>query len=54
MELVDEYHLQLCPTLVGGGRRLFPDRGACLALERTEVRTYDSGVVVVPRLPRRT
>lgn len=27
-DLIDEYHLQLCPTLVGGGRRLFAEREA--------------------------
>jgi dihydrofolate reductase len=23
-DLIDEYHLQICPTMVGGGRHLFP------------------------------
>ncbi len=23
--LIDEYHLQICPTITGGGRSLLPD-----------------------------
>ena len=42
-DLVDEYHLQLCPTLVGGGRPLFPTRAGHANLERVNLRTYDTG-----------
>jgi dihydrofolate reductase len=43
--LIDEYHLQFCPTLVGGGRPLFPDLRSYTKLKRVSVRTYDTGVV---------
>lgn len=52
-DLIDEYHLQICPTLVGGGRPLFPDRETYARLERVSVRSYDTGVVVVHYEPQR-
>jgi len=44
-DLIDEYHLQICPTMVGAGRRLFPDLEGYTRLRRVSVRTYDTGVV---------
>ena len=44
-DLIDEYHLQICPTMVGAGRRLFPDREGYTRLRRVGVRSYDTGVV---------
>jgi dihydrofolate reductase len=52
-ELIDEYHLQLCPTLVGGGRPLFPSAASYTALERKSLRTYDTGVVFLHYEPKR-
>ena len=52
-DLVDEYHLQLCPTLVGGGRPVFPSLKGYENLERVNVRTYDTGVVFLHYQPRR-
>ena len=52
-DLIDEYHLQLCPTIVGGGRRLFAEGLDAMALERVAVRSYDTGVVFVHYEPRR-
>jgi dihydrofolate reductase len=52
-DLIDEYHLQVCPTLVGGGRSLFPTLQAYARLERVNVRTYDTGVVFLHYEPRR-
>jgi dihydrofolate reductase len=43
-DLVDEYHLQICPTMIGGGRPLFPSLPAYARLKRVEVRNYDTGV----------
>jgi dihydrofolate reductase len=51
-DLIDEYHLQLCPTLVGGGRPLFPTREGYANLERVNLRTYDTGVVFLHYEPR--
>ena len=42
--LVDEYHLFTTPTVVGSGRRFFPD-GVRLELELLEHRAFDSGLV---------
>ena len=42
--LVDEYHLFLTTSVVGGGTRFFPD-GVRLNLELVEERSFDSGIV---------
>ncbi len=42
--LVDEYHLFLTTTVVGGGTRFFPD-GVRLELELIEERAFDSGLL---------
>ena len=42
--LVDEYHLFVTSTVVGGGTRFFPD-GIRLDLELVEQRVFDSGMV---------
>jgi dihydrofolate reductase len=52
-DLIDEYHLQLCPALVGGGRPLFPPRRSYANLERVDLRTYDTGVVFLHYEPKR-
>jgi dihydrofolate reductase len=52
-DIIDEYHLQLCPTLVGGGRALFPDLDHYAQLKRIGLRTYDTGVVFLHYEPQR-
>jgi dihydrofolate reductase len=42
--LVDEYHLFVTTTVVGGGKRFFPD-GVRLDLELVEERSFDSGLI---------
>jgi len=44
-DLVDEYHIQLCPVLTGGGRRLFTEDLLTANLQIAEVRKYDTGTV---------
>jgi dihydrofolate reductase len=44
-DLVDEYHIQLCPVLTGGGRKLFTEDTAVKQLHLSEVRKYNTGVV---------
>jgi len=44
-DLVDEYHIQLCPVLTGGGRSFFPEQIDPDKLKLTEVRRYDTGVL---------
>jgi dihydrofolate reductase len=42
--LVDEYHLFTTSSVVGGGKRLFPD-GVRLDLELVDQRAFDSGLL---------
>ena len=42
--LVDEYHLFITTSVVGGGKRFFPD-GVRLDLELVEERAFDSGLI---------
>jgi dihydrofolate reductase len=42
--LVDEYHLFTTTSVVGGGKRFFPD-GVRLDLELVEQRAFDSGLI---------
>lgn len=42
--LVDEYHLFITTTVVGGGKRFFPD-GVRLDLELVDQRAFDSGLI---------
>jgi dihydrofolate reductase len=42
--LVDEYHIQLCPVLTGGGRELFPEMNFS-TLHLLETRQYNTGTV---------
>jgi dihydrofolate reductase len=43
--LIDEYHIQLCPVRLGGGRKLFPEELDMANLELAEIRKYDTGTV---------
>jgi dihydrofolate reductase len=42
--LVDEYHLFMTSSVVGGGKRFFPD-GVRLDLDLVEQRAFDSGLI---------
>ena len=44
--LVDEIQIIVCPVVVGGGKRFFPD-GVRLDLELVEERQFGNGVVVL-------
>lgn len=43
--LIDEYHIQLCPVLTGGGRNLFSKQINFGQLKLLEVRQYNTGTV---------
>ncbi len=43
--LIDEYHIQLCPVLTGGGRNLFPQQMNFSQLNLIELRQYNTGTV---------
>ncbi len=45
-ELVDEMTLVVCPVIVGGGTRLFPDAGMDFALDLVESRRFPTGIMV--------
>ncbi|WP_116452840.1 dihydrofolate reductase family protein [Blastococcus litoris] len=49
--LVDEYHLFLTSTVVGGGKRFFPD-GVRLELDLVEQRAFASGLIHARYRPR--
>ena len=51
--MIDELHLQICPTLVGGGRPLFPNLPNYARFRRVATRTYDTGVVFLHYEPQR-
>jgi dihydrofolate reductase len=51
--LIDEYHLQICPTIIGGGRALFPTLQEYTTLQRVNLRMYDTGVVFLHYEPQR-
>ncbi|MDF2454610.1 MAG: reductase [Cytophagaceae bacterium] len=48
---IDEYHLQICPTAIGGGRLLFPDLSHYAQMKLIQSKVYDSGVVALHYQP---
>ena len=49
--LIDEYHIQVCPVLTGGGRLLFPKLTAYANLKLVDTRRYDTGVMYLQYEP---
>lgn len=45
--LIDEYHLRICPTALGEGRSLFPKDINELDLELFDVKKYNSGLMLL-------
>jgi len=43
--LIDEYHIQLCPVVLGGGKSLFSQEINFSKLKLVEFRQYNTGVV---------
>ncbi|MEP7141622.1 MAG: dihydrofolate reductase family protein [Ferruginibacter sp.] len=43
--LIDEYHLQICPTITGGGRPLFTASDYYTNFKLVNFKKYDSGVM---------
>jgi len=43
--MIDEYHIQVCPTLVGGGRRLFSESDRYTNMKLVSTRQYNTGVI---------
>ncbi len=51
-DLVDEFQMIICPVIVGGGKRFFPE-GVRLDLELMEERRFGNGVIVLRYAVRR-
>lgn len=51
--LIDEYHIQLCPTAVGGGKAFFPLLNESSQFVLTGFKKYDSGVMFLQYEPKR-
>ncbi len=49
--LIDEYHIQLCPAVTGGGRSFFTDQINFSQLSLKELRKYDTGIVFLNYAP---
>jgi dihydrofolate reductase len=43
--LIDEYHLNLCPTITGGGRPLFQQDHHYMNMQLADFRKYETGVM---------
>jgi len=52
-DLIDEYHIQLCPILNGGGRNLFTQEIKVDKLKLIEIRNYNTGTVFLNYEPIR-
>jgi len=50
--LVDEYHLQICPTMVGSGRPLFPDLNSYKNFHLVNFKHYDTGMMFLHYEPK--
>ncbi len=45
--LIDEYHIQICPTITGGGKLLFPTIDSYTNLKLVDFKKFDTGVVLL-------
>lgn len=50
--LIDEYHIRICPTALGSGRNFFPDANRYFNLDLTQFKKYDSGTVLLKYQPK--
>jgi len=52
--LIDEYHIQVCPTILGGGRALFPNTAVSKSVTLVQSKKYNNGLMFLhyePVLP---
>ena len=50
--LIDEYHLQLCPTITGGGKSLFAEGSNYVNMHLIELKKYETGMIFLRYEPR--
>ncbi len=50
--LIDEYHLRICPTAIGAGKPLFPNVADYINLRLIECKKYDSGLILLHYEPK--
>lgn len=50
-KLIDEYRIQLCPIITGGGRKLFAEELHAQNLQLCNVRQYDMGTIFLNYKP---
>ena len=50
--LIDEYHLQLCPTILGGGKPLFPESNNYRNMKLMELKKYETGLIFLRYEPQ--
>ena len=53
LDLIDEYHMVLFPTAVGGGKPYFPARSLPAVMKLLETRTFTCGAVLLRYAVRR-
>lgn len=50
--LIDEYHLQLCPIIIGGGKPLFTESNNYKDMKLKELKKYETGLIFLRYEPR--
>ncbi|MBL8117987.1 MAG: dihydrofolate reductase family protein, partial [Anaerolineae bacterium] len=53
-DLIDEYHLQVYPLVLGQGKRLFDDHDKKIGLRLVHSQVYSSGVILLMYHPNST
>jgi dihydrofolate reductase len=49
--LVDEYHLRICPVILGGGKSLFPSMAEKISLKLISTKQYAGGILLLHYQP---
>ncbi|MBD2701225.1 dihydrofolate reductase family protein [Spirosoma sp. BT702] len=49
--LIDEYHLRVCPVVLGEGKALFPNSFSLPQLKHVATKTYKAGLVLLRYVP---
>ncbi len=52
--LIDEYHINICPLIIGQGLAFFPNDIRVIDLELLEMKKYDSGLIVLKYRSKKT